>query len=378
MRTTGASFERDLHALIGEIYAAALDAERLPIVLSRLCRMTDSRGVFCFHLDDRIAAERLHEIDPAIACTVRGLQHQNLYVKRRHRTGTGRPLRGTDLVQPEELSGIELFEDYWRPSGIEHILFLPIVNDSRALVEVTLARSASQGAHDEDAFLIAAIATRHLVRASRMAQHLQEKSLAGTQLADVLDALRLGCLVVDARGRLLHANRQGEMILRSGWPLRLKNGRLIAAHDDAGQVWQAVLARLEGDESPPVGSMTRLANPEGPPTPLVAVPLPTVELEGLGGIFERRGAGLVVLEPWGEATGLPQVLREGLGLTAAEADLAAALTSGQSLADHAEERERSLSTVRTHLRSVFAKTGTSRQSELVRMLAALGVFAGGF
>lgn len=57
-----------------------------------------------------------------------------------------------------------------------------------------------------------------------------------------------------------------------------------------------------------------------------------------------------------------------LGLTAAEARLTAKLVQGLSLADAAAELKISAHTARTQLKSIFAKTGVRRQSELLRLL----------
>ena len=55
----------------------------------------------------------------------------------------------------------------------------------------------------------------------------------------------------------------------------------------------------------------------------------------------------------------------------AEAILAADLLCGLSVGEAAVKRGRSVATMRTHLASVLAKTGTARQSELVRLLSRL-------
>ena len=54
-------------------------------------------------------------------------------------------------------------------------------------------------------------------------------------------------------------------------------------------------------------------------------------------------------------------------LTPAEAKLAKALAAGQSLSEAAEELSVGQSTLRSHLKSIFVKTQTKRQSELVRL-----------
>jgi DNA-binding CsgD family transcriptional regulator len=56
---------------------------------------------------------------------------------------------------------------------------------------------------------------------------------------------------------------------------------------------------------------------------------------------------------------------KSFGLTAAEARLAVALAQGETVEDYAGRTGRSMATVRSQLRSVFSKTGTHRQSELL-------------
>ena len=58
------------------------------------------------------------------------------------------------------------------------------------------------------------------------------------------------------------------------------------------------------------------------------------------------------------------------GLTPAEAALANELLSSDDLVRIAERSNRSVHTVRTHLARLMVKTGTTRQSEMVRTLLA--------
>jgi len=65
-------------------------------------------------------------------------------------------------------------------------------------------------------------------------------------------------------------------------------------------------------------------------------------------------------------------LRGEFGLTKAEARLALRLAEGSSLASAAQAFNVKLTTVRSQLQQVFAKTGTSRQTELVALLLTRG------
>ena len=60
-------------------------------------------------------------------------------------------------------------------------------------------------------------------------------------------------------------------------------------------------------------------------------------------------------------------------LSAAEACLARALCHGDSLDEYATDQGLKLPTVKTQLRSVFAKTGTERQASLIRLLSGIPV-----
>jgi DNA-binding CsgD family transcriptional regulator len=78
--------------------------------------------------------------------------------------------------------------------------------------------------------------------------------------------------------------------------------------------------------------------------------------------------------PAADRTGLPDTarLRAEFGLTKAEARLALRLAAGSSLASAAQAFNVKLTTIRSQLQQVFAKTGASRQMELVAMLLSRG------
>ena len=67
------------------------------------------------------------------------------------------------------------------------------------------------------------------------------------------------------------------------------------------------------------------------------------------------------------------VLRQFFGLTGAEAKLAARMAGGSSLEEIASELGITMGTARSQLRSIFAKTHTHRQAELVALLNRAGL-----
>ena len=69
------------------------------------------------------------------------------------------------------------------------------------------------------------------------------------------------------------------------------------------------------------------------------------------------------------------LLEHGFGLTPCEARVAAALSTGMTPSEIARHHGISMGTVRSQLKSVFEKTGTKRQPELIAVLARLLPFA---
>jgi DNA-binding CsgD family transcriptional regulator len=77
---------------------------------------------------------------------------------------------------------------------------------------------------------------------------------------------------------------------------------------------------------------------------------------------------LIISDPNGQLKASAPVLRGLYKLTPAEARVACALLSGTTLAEIAGSEGVSLHTVRTHLKHLFEKTGTGRQSQLLLVL----------
>ena len=67
----------------------------------------------------------------------------------------------------------------------------------------------------------------------------------------------------------------------------------------------------------------------------------------------------------------PLIISHAFGLTPAEAQVAATLVSGQTIAQIAKSRHVSVETVRSQVRSICAKVGVSRQADLARVLTQL-------
>lgn len=87
----------------------------------------------------------------------------------------------------------------------------------------------------------------------------------------------------------------------------------------------------------------------------------------LGGL--TPGVVILISDPARQPPDRTQILTSVFGLTPAEVRVAIRVCDGMSLPEMAYQLEISVNTAKTQLRSIFNRTGCSRQTELVKLLA---------
>lgn len=188
-------------------------------------------------------------------------------------------------------------------------------------------------------------------------------------MAAAVERMPFGIAIIDAYGHPLYANRVAKEILNHNDGLTAgrdglqgeRNGQVVKLKE---RIWRTE-ARQRGKKSELVRAFA-IDRPSGDrPYAVVVTPL-----RAQSHYFNNdRPAALVFFsDPETHPEIDPDKLSSLYGLTPAEARLATLLAQDLSLADAAEELGVSQHTVRTHIKRIFAKTTTERQSGLIRLL----------
>ncbi len=197
---------------------------------------------------------------------------------------------------------------------------------------------------------------------------IERLTLAGfaARMAETLDALKVGVVLASADSRILHANRAAQEMMRDRGPLRDCGGVLQAEGGAASAEIRAAIRHAARSVSGirASGLAVRLTG-EGE-VPVVARVLPLA-----GGDVEVAAVVAVFINPVVDEAASAQAVTAAFGLTPAETRVLGRVLSGSSLAEAAAELGVATSTARTHLDSIFAKTGVSRQSQLLRLAAQI-------
>jgi DNA-binding CsgD family transcriptional regulator len=188
-------------------------------------------------------------------------------------------------------------------------------------------------------------------------------------MADALDRMQQGILLVDAAGRLLFANQQGRDVLAASDGLYAAQDGLQAATPEQTKA----LRRLIRAASAPDGDsrtceMIALQRRfrQRPLAVMVASCHPRTRLAAA---IRPHGAALVFVSDPDRAPAMQSdLLRRLYRLTRMEAEVALAVLRGEPLKTIAESFGMSLGSVRRHLQDVFDKTETRRQAELILRL----------
>lgn len=169
---------------------------------------------------------------------------------------------------------------------------------------------------------------------------------------DALDLISLAALLLDETAGILAASPAARALLERGVGLRESEGRLVVVDRAAA----ARLTHLVVSATRPKGDGGALDLGAG--LTMMIAPCGTA----------APGVALVTIRTPPAQVLSTRLLRDLYGLTAAQAAVAERIAGGDTLEEVAAALAISLHTARSHLRQVFAKTGTARQSQLVSLL----------
>ena len=179
--------------------------------------------------------------------------------------------------------------------------------------------------------------------------------LARSVDADVLDAASDAVILCDRAGVIRYRNPAAEWQLTVGFPLSRSMGRRVTGcGHEAAPLARAITQAADK------GLTSRICIDGGSRGRFIV----RVEADPA----QSHLAIIVVRNVEAHAARVVEETSQAYGFTPAEAALAQCLVQGRSIEDHAERKGLRVSTVRTQLRALLAKTGTTRQGQMISVL----------
>jgi DNA-binding CsgD family transcriptional regulator/PAS domain-containing protein len=364
-------YEQELSNLIALIYDAAVDFDLWAVAMARLADAVgaNTAAVGIYDSSTQRLAHVAARVDPEYQR--RYLDYwatRNFLWEHSAREPVGRLWRFETFVAREDFNRSAFYNEWWRPQAMDFALGTNVLVDGPASGVVTAYRSRHAGDFDGAETRLFALLAPHFQRATQLHLRLTAAEIQRTSSAAALDRMPQGAMLVDAAARVLFANRAAEAVLASRRGLRRDDNALAGARPGETAALRGLIAGCLGDGA---GGLLALSHPDGHlPIGVLVVPLRTE----VAWLDHRQPAAIVFIsDPERSWAPSNQQLITQFGLTPAEAAVAVEIVRGNGIEPAAKRLGVSLNTARTHLMHVFAKTGTSRQAALVRLLLQSGL-----
>jgi DNA-binding CsgD family transcriptional regulator len=260
------------------------------------------------------------------------------------------------------------YREWVVPQGVGEAAGAIILQEGSWISQVILQRSVEQGGFSSDELTMFNRLVPHLQRAIQLRLRFADLALHKGIFTGGLEQLAMPAIVVNEFGRVSYSNRVALEIFARNAELWLEDDYLrtrdpVVTRQFNVEIIRAIRTSRGNTEICP--GVIRVARQGKRPLMILITPM---HIRDDGG--NQAAALLFVYDP-ALIREIPNALVQQLfALTDAESELAVALCAGKTVDDTAAERGTSIHTVRTQLKSIFLKTGTNRQTDLVSMLLA--------
>ncbi len=281
-----------------------------------------------------------------------------------------------EVVTAEELIGKQwlqstVYQEYLRPLGVRHLLGADIYTKEGIECRLRITRShESQPFSTEDKALVRFLLP-HLKRSIQLHARLDFLECERQLFAGTVNRMLLGIISFSQNGTILETNQEARRILTEKDGIWLSGNNLSVEVTQEGRELQRMIRQaLSGTVAnlgPAVVEAMSVTRPSG--RAKLGVLVRQIPLDTWSESRQRPAVAVFLRDP--ESSGAQpshELVRRLFGLTRMEAALALLLADGLTLDEAAEKMDVRRNTARTHLRSIFCKTGVTRQTMLVRLL----------
>jgi len=211
----------------------------------------------------------------------------------------------------------------------------------------------------------------HLKRAFEIHKRLETLRASSEGAQAALDRMETGLVAVDGKGRAVLMNERAEALVRKQRGITACQGRLTATDSSQASRLERLVSEAAntgaGRGTGSGGAMTIQGDEDSQPLFITVTPFRSSHL-----FTEERPCALVFIsDPAARPASRAALLSAFFGMTPAECRLAGLLLEGLELRMAAERLHITAGTARFMLKTIFHKTATHRQSQLIRLLSVL-------
>ncbi len=281
------------------------------------------------------------------------------------------PVATLSHMSEAELQQTPFFQDWAKPQGLREGCIIKFVHTPDRIGLMGCTTRADRGIISVEEQRFMASLSPHLRRASLIGDLLDQARVTASLYRQALDHLAVPVVLTGANAAILHANGAAQQMFSAQGPILSRHGLLQAQNTAVVLALQEAIASAAGADAS-LGSRgigLPISAPGQPPAVAYVLPL----TEGTARAAFRPACAAVFVSTTTSASPLPEaVLATLFDLTPAEARVLLRIGSGLSATSSAVSLGIGENTMKTHLNRIFAKTGTRRQADLVKLISNIG------
>jgi len=365
-----------LLALIDKIYDASLRPKHWSKVLGDLASLVDGIGaaLISFTPAKEINFSISAGLPDALLAELPKYGGKNVGIDAIRAVGPMKICVDYDHISEKEMASHPYYTNFLARYGQGYYAGAVLLPGPENEVAFFALRKRDQGPFQKHHVTILTALLPHLRRAVEIGMRLENLEKSWSLDRTVLQHINVGVIALRADGKVLFANNAAMRISAANDGLTLTSHGLRAARTPDDDKLQQLIARgLQTVPGPRTagGEGELIGRPSGSKPYAVSV-FPWDSPQSI--CFDKYSKVLVLIR---DSSAIPShseaQIAKLIGLTPAEARLARQLLDGATLQTGAKNIGIAANTARTQLRSIFRKTDTRRQADLVRVLTlALG------
>jgi DNA-binding CsgD family transcriptional regulator/PAS domain-containing protein len=282
--------------------------------------------------------------------------------------------RSGDIVLLEEVASSadlaenEFYRTIFRPYGIERAVGMFVSEPGGMECNIGLTGPAGGVRFGAEHKRFLAKLRPHFEQSLSLFSRMYRDESEIEVLTGTLDRLTIGTFIIDGKGKMIRANGAAQRMIQSGDTFRLHDNRLtLRGRSDSGRfsdvIKEALAARMV-DADPEYVRAFRCGDAGAAQLGILVRAIKRDRARPA----DTSPAVVVYASNADGGNALERLIATLFDLSPSEANLAALLTQGMTLAEAARESGLTESTVRSYSKRIFAKVGVNRQAELIRLI----------
>ncbi|MBP8924238.1 MAG: helix-turn-helix transcriptional regulator [Pseudomonadales bacterium] len=364
----------ELSALILELYTAVTGPSKLTDFLERCCNLIGARLGSIVVWELRTNTVRYVDAS-SLPGDAQEQYHRQYYSTDpvKHALMLHPPRRfylRHELVSDEEVRTHPYFTEWYKLLGYNDVCSAAIPLNEHYRCHLGFTRNVGDPpfTHQETDFLD--LLLPHIEQSLALFNVMDQLTLMSDLAQEHLAQAGAGFIVLNEEGRATYTNRIARAMLASNSVIHEHEG-LIRIDDRQAQTrFNTLVAECIAIAKYPIamtGGAVSVPRPDGPALGIMVLPYRT-HATYLRTSSDNNRATVTLFDPARPRLDPPGILRQLYRLSESEVQVCWRLANGETLEDIAESMNIGKETVRSQLKRIFAKTGTSRQSELVRLV----------